>query len=133
MIDEIVKQSIFNLLFDDMDGAEVIDLGKSIWVINKETRYWYFEYQTDTKNLWWRYDFFLSYLSPFGMNKVCYQDIFSEFFNYFLNQKEFDSTEVKKLCEGDFVSIIEIDQVLSDDRELNIKMKQILDEKRFDV
>lgn len=133
MIDEIVKQSIFNLLFDDMDGAEVIDLGKSIWVINKETRYWYFEYQTDTKNLWWRYDFFLSYLTPFGMNEVWYHSIFSEFFNYFLNQKQFNSAEVKKLCEGDFVSILEMDQVLSDDRELQIKMKQILDEKRSDV
>lgn len=133
MIDEIVKQSIFNLLFDDMDGAEVIDLGESIWIIDKEKRYWYFEYQTDTKNLWWRYDFFLSYLTPFGMNEVWYHNIFSEFFNHFLNQKQFGSAEIYKLCEGDFVSILEMDQVLSDDRELQIKMKQIIDEKRSDV
>lgn len=133
MIDEIIKQSIFDSIIDDMVGAEIIDLGKSIWIINKETRYWYFEYQTDTKNLWWRYDFFLDYLSPYNMSHPQYHDIFSEFFNHYLTKNNFESEEIKKLCEGDFVSILEIDQVISDDRELQIKMGQIIDEKRSDV
>jgi len=133
MIDEIVKQSIFNLIIGDMDNAEIIDLGKSIWIIDKENRFWYFEYQTDTKNLWWRYDFFLPYLYPFGMSHPRFHDIFGDFFNHFLSQKNFKSEEVKKLCEGDFVSQLEIDEIISDDRELQIKMGQIIDEKRSGV
>ena len=104
MIDEILKQSIFDLIIDDMDRAEIIDLGKSIWVINKEKRFWYFEYQVDTKNLWWRYDFFLPYLNPFNMSHPIYHSIFGEFFNHYLKKYTFESGEIKKLCEGDFVS-----------------------------
>ncbi len=133
MIDEILKQSIFDLIIDDMSGAEIIDLGKSIWVIDKEKRFWYFEYQIDTKNLWWRYDFFLPFLNPFNMSHPRYHDIFGEFFNHYLKRNNFKSEEIKKLCEGDFVSQLEIDDILSDDRELQIKMKQIIDEKRSDV
>ena len=133
MIDEILKHSIFDLIIDDMDRDEIIDLGKSIWVIDKERRFWYFEYQVDTKNLWWRYDFFLPFLNPFNMSHPRYHDIFGEFFNHYLTKNNFESEEIKKLCEGDFVSQLEIDEILSDDRDLQIKMKQIIDEKRSDV
>ncbi len=133
MIDDIVKQSIFNLIIDDMPNASILDLGQSIWIIDKEKRYWYFEYQVDTKNLWWRLDFFEPYLEPFGINHPRFSFIFGEFFNHYLKVNDFKSKEISKLCEADFVSEFEIDDILSDDRHLEIKMKQIIDEKRLDA
>ena len=130
-IDDKLKKYIFKKLANDLSHVEIICYGDSVNFIDRDNNYWYMELKKNG-HLWWRLDFFEPYLEPFGINHPRFSFIFGEFFNHYLKVNDFKSKEISKLCEADFVSEFEIDDILSDDRHLEIKMKQIIDEKRLD-
>jgi hypothetical protein len=62
-----LKQLIFKHLYKELGNAEIIPYNHSIWFIDRENTYWYFEL-TKSGKLWWRYDYFTSLFEIFSMN-----------------------------------------------------------------
>ena len=60
-MNERLKKIIYNKLFEDLKDAEIIPYKNSIWFINRENKYWYFEYEK-SRELWWKYDFFMNFM-----------------------------------------------------------------------
>ena len=58
----------------------------SIWFINPETKYWYFEYSLDGE-LWWRYDGFNMLKTLYRMDDKVFDGIISEWVEETLNCK----------------------------------------------
>lgn len=65
---------------------------KSIWFINPETKFWYFEYSLDG-DLWWRYVAFNIFKDLFRMDDKTFDDIISEWVEETLNCKVFSTNE----------------------------------------
>ena len=59
---------------------------KSIWFINPETKFWYFEYSLDG-DLWWRYVAFNIFKDLYRMDDKTFSDIISEWVEETLNCK----------------------------------------------
>ena len=59
---------------------------KSIWFINPETKFWYFEYSLDG-DLWWRYTGFNIFKDLYRMDDKTFDDIISEWVEEALNCK----------------------------------------------
>ena len=68
--------------------VEIIYYKDSIWFIDRERRYWYFEYHKEDKHLWWRWSHFQSALKIFSLNGEEHQGIFGELVNMILNKKQ---------------------------------------------
>ena len=62
MISDGLKQVIFKKLYMDLKGVEIIPYNNSIYFIDREKKYWYFEYEKNGE-LWWRYGFFFQIFS----------------------------------------------------------------------
>jgi len=77
MIHDKLKKIIFNKLYKDLSKVEIIHLTNTIWFIDREDKYWYFEYET-CGNLYWRYDFFISFFSLFSLERSEFESIMSE-------------------------------------------------------
>ena len=63
-MNERLKQIIFKKLYNDLSNVEIISYNDSIWFINRENKYWYFEY-TSVGLLWWRFDFFKDFFNVY--------------------------------------------------------------------
>jgi hypothetical protein len=59
---------------------------RSIWFINPETKFWYFEYSLDG-DLWWRYTGFNIFKDLYRMDDKTFDDIISEWVEEALNCK----------------------------------------------
>ena len=59
---------------------------KSLWFINPETKFWYFEYSLDG-DLWWRYTGFSIFKGLYRMDDKTFSDIISEWVEETLNCK----------------------------------------------
>ena len=86
MIHDKLKKIIFNKLYKDLSKAEIIDFNDSIWFIDRENKYWYFEYEK-VGRLYWRYDFFLNFFSVFSLERDEFESIMSEWIEEVLNCK----------------------------------------------
>ena len=76
---------------------------KSIWFINPETKFWYFEYSLDG-DLWWRYTGFNIFKDLYRMDDKTFDDIISEWVEEVLNCKvvgtaPYDIVEVRLVEE----------------------------------
>ena len=71
-----LKKILFRELDKRLKDAEIIPFEDSIWFINRENKYWYFEYEK-TGELWWRYDFFMNFFALFSMKPGEFQPIIS--------------------------------------------------------
>jgi hypothetical protein len=83
-----VKKVIVDYLVKDLMPVEIIYYKDSIWFIDREQRYWYFEYHKEDKHLWWRWSHFQSALKIFSLNGEEHQGIFGELVNMILNKKQ---------------------------------------------
>ena len=83
-----VKKVIVDYLVKDLMPVEIIYYKDSIWFIDRERRYWYFEYHKEDKHLWWRWSHFQSALKIFSLNGEEHQGIFGELVNMILNKKQ---------------------------------------------
>jgi hypothetical protein len=86
MIHDKLKKIIFNKLYKDLSKAEIIDFNDSIWFIDRDNKYWYFEYEK-VGRLYWRYDFFLNFFSVFSLERDEFESIMSEWIEEVLNCK----------------------------------------------
>ena len=83
-----LKNKILDYLLKDLNDVEIIYYRDSIWFIDRERRYWYFEYHKEDKHLWWRWSYFQSALKIFSLNGEEHQGIFGELVNMILNKKQ---------------------------------------------
>ena len=74
MVSDRLKQVIFKKLYMDLKGVEIIPYNNSIYFIDREKKYWYFEYEKNGE-LWWRYDFFSNFFRLFSLKPNDYSII----------------------------------------------------------
>ena len=99
-----LKQYIFNKLYKRLSNAEIIPYNNSIWFIDREERYWYFELENNG-TLYWRYGFFPNFFMIFSMERDQFEPIISEWVEEVLNHKV--STTYKK-SEAIFYRVEEV-------------------------
>ncbi len=80
------KKVIFKHLYKELGKVEVIPYKDSIWFINREEKYWYFELEKNG-NLYWRYAFFNDFFKVFSMGRNQFEPILSEWVEEVLNHK----------------------------------------------
>ena len=81
-----LKKLIFNKLYKDLCGVEIIPYKDSIWFIDRDKKYWYLRYEKDGR-LWWRYGFFTEFFHLFSMEELEFQWVISEWVEEVLNCK----------------------------------------------
>ena len=81
-----LKKVIFKKLYEDLSGVEIIPFENSIWFIDRDKRYWYFEYQKSGE-LYWRSTFFYRFFELFSMQDYEFKPIISEWVEEVLNRK----------------------------------------------
>ncbi len=81
-----LKKLIFNKLYKDLCGVEIIPYKDSIWFIDRDKKYWYLRYEKDGQ-LWWRYSFFTEFFHLFSMEELEFQWVISEWVEEVLNCK----------------------------------------------
>ena len=86
LIDKVVDK-----LIQSMMSAEIIKFKDSIWLIDRERHFWFFEFDTSSKHLWWRWSHFTSELKIFSINEhgESSREIFIELFSKIINRKKF--------------------------------------------
>ena len=85
-MNERLKKIAFKKLYDDLSQVEIIRHGDSIWFINRENKYWYFEYEKEG-TLWWRYQFFTDFFKLFCLERSQFELVISEWVEEVLNCK----------------------------------------------
>ena len=96
-----LKQVVFKHLYKELGNAEIIPYNNSIWFIDRENTYWYFEL-TKIGKLWWRYDFFTSLFQFFSMNDSQFVPILIEWVEEVLNSKV-STTNATEHCSVSWV------------------------------
>ena len=86
MVSSRLKQVIFKKLYMDLKGVEIIPYNNSIYFIDREKKYWYFEYEKNGE-LWWRYGFFSNFFQFFSLESNDYSIIMGEWVEEVLNCK----------------------------------------------
>jgi hypothetical protein len=81
-----LKDFIFNKLLNDMKGAELIEDNGSIWAIDPDEKYWYFELEKDG-TLWWRTSFFRNFFRLFSLEQDEYEPLIRDMVGDILNRK----------------------------------------------
>lgn len=81
-----LKNIIFRKLNDELSKVEIILAeNKSIWFIDRASKYWYFELEKSGK-LWWRYEYFTDFFIIFCLEVNEFQPILSEWVEEILNR-----------------------------------------------
>jgi hypothetical protein len=86
MIPDRLKKIIFRKLYDDLSHVEIIPFNNSIWFVDRDEKYWYFELQKDG-TLWWRYQFFSDFFILFSLKRDDYQSILAQWVEEVLNSR----------------------------------------------
>ena len=81
-----LKQLIFKHLYKELGNAEIIQYKDSIWFINREEKYWYFEFEK-AGTLYWRYSFFPSFFTIFSLERDDFEPILTSWVEEVLNHK----------------------------------------------
>ena len=85
-ITDRLKQLIFKHLYKELGNCEIIPYNSSMWFINRDNKYWYFELDKEG-TLWWRYDFFNSFFQIFSMSSDDFCPVLSSWVEEVLNHK----------------------------------------------
>jgi hypothetical protein len=101
-----LKNIIFRKLYQDLSKLEIIPYRDSIFFIDRENKYWYFEYEKPGI-LWWRYDFFNEYFVLFSLQRNEYEPIISEWVEEVLNCK------VNTTPPSDYMELMKVEEVLN--------------------
>jgi hypothetical protein len=86
MIPDRLKKIIFRKLYNDLSHVEIIPFNNSIWFVDRDEKYWYFELQKDG-TLWWRYQFFSDFFIMFSLVRDGFQSILAEWVEEVLNSR----------------------------------------------
>ena len=86
MISKKLKSIIFDKLYQDLKHCEIISYDKSIFFIDRDNKYWYFEYEKGG-TLWWRYTFFNVFFQLFSITYKEFQPVLGEWVEEVLNCK----------------------------------------------
>ncbi|CAB4130114.1 hypothetical protein UFOVP117_262 [uncultured Caudovirales phage] len=81
-----LKQLIFKQLYRELGNAEIIQYKGSIWFINREEKYWYFEFEK-AGTLYWRYSFFPRFFTIFSLERDDFEPILTSWVEEVLNHK----------------------------------------------
>lgn len=103
-----LKSFIFDELYKELSHAEIIPHKGSIWFINREKQFWYFEFQNDGL-LWWRFSYFSSFFSFFSLEPIEYRKIMTEWVEEVLNRK------INSTRETNFSNSGGVEEILSGD------------------
>jgi len=87
MVPDRLKKIIFRKLYDDLSHVEIIPYVDSIWFIDRDKKYWYFEYEPKMEFLWWRDSFFEDFFILFSLEVNEFQPILAEWVKEVLNSK----------------------------------------------
>jgi len=86
MVTDKLKQIIFKQLYKELSNVEIIHYKNSIYFIDRENKYWYFEYEK-SGNLWWRYNVFTNFFLIFSLEPNDYQKVMGDWVEEVLNCK----------------------------------------------
>jgi len=86
MIPDRLKKIIFRKLYDDLSHVEIIPFNNSIWFVDRDEKYWYFELQKDG-TVWWRYQFFTEFFILFSLVRDEFQSILAQWVEEVLNSR----------------------------------------------
>ena len=86
IITDRLKQLIFKQLYKELGNVEIIPYNGSVWFIDRENSYWYFQLSTQGC-LYWRYSFFPSFFSVFSLEQSEFEPILSSWVEEVLNNK----------------------------------------------
>ena len=92
MIPDRLKKIILRKLYDDLSHVEIIPFNNSIWFVDRDEKYWYFELQKDG-TLWWRYQFFSDFFIMFSLVRDEFQSILAEWVEEVLNLRVIKASE----------------------------------------
>ena len=101
-----LKQLIFKQLYRELGNAEIIQYKDSIWFINREEKYWYFEFEK-AGTLYWRYSFFPSFFTIFSLERDDFEPILTSWVEEVLNHK------VSTTRNEVFPSLYKVEEVLN--------------------
>ena len=86
IVTDRLKQIIFKRLYEELGNCEIIPYKSSIWFIDRENKYWYFELE-EGGTLWWRYHFFIPFFDMFSMSPDDFKSVLSSWVEEVLNCK----------------------------------------------
>ena len=86
MVSDRLKKFIFKQLDKELLKVEIIPYKGSIFFIDRENKYWYFEYEK-SGTLWWRYSFFENFFVLFSLESHECEEVMSEWVEEVLNCK----------------------------------------------
>ena len=87
MVSERLKNIIFKRLYKELSKVEIIPNQDSVYFIDRDKKYWYFEYEINSGKLWWRYDFFINFFVLFSLAPYDYEKVMGEWVEEVLNCK----------------------------------------------
>ena len=93
----ILLKNVINKLIKSMMSAEIIYFKDSIWFIDREKQFWFFEFDAKAKHLWWRWSHFIGEFKIFSLdeNGENVRHIFIELFSKVINRKKFIESKYK--------------------------------------
>ena len=106
IITDRLKQLIFKQLYKELGKVEMIPYNGSVWFIDRENSYWYFQLSTQGC-LYWRYSFFPSFFSVFSLEQSEFEPILSSWVEEVLNSKV-STTDIENV-----ISFREVEEVLN--------------------
>lgn len=94
MISDKMRTLAFNHMNKWLGEVDIIPYRYSIYFIDRERKYWYFQYENDG-TLWWRYNFFTDFFNIFSMEIQDYETILGEWVEEKLNLSNIKVRPVK--------------------------------------
>lgn len=86
VVSDRLKDIVFKKLYKELSKVEIIPYKDSVYFIDRDNEYWYFEYEKKGK-LWWRYNFFLNFFVLFSLEPHEYEKVMGEWVEEVINCK----------------------------------------------
>ena len=128
-----IKKVISNYLVKDLYNVEIIYYRDSIWFIDRENRYWYFEYHKVDKHLWWRWTHFTQALKIFSMDGEKEQSIFGELVNMILTKKQILEAKYPNKIFKTVGSVMNFEDKVDKVLNCEVKTTERKDKERYQV
>ena len=125
-----LKQLIFKHLYKELGNAEIIQYKDSIWFINREEKYWYFEFEK-AGTLYWRYSFFPSFFTIFSLERDDFEPILTSWVEEVLNHKV-STTEREILRQMNGVEEVlnhKVSTIESNENFVGVMVEEVLNHK----
>ena len=119
MVSDRLKDIIFKKLYKELSKVEIIPYKESVYFIDRDNKYWYFEYEINSGKLWWRYDFFINFFVLFSLEPYDYEKVMREWVEEVLNCKV-NTTQ----CDG-VLNVTKVEEVLN--HKVDVTMARITD------